>query len=230
MAVSKDKYTVLSAIAEIINAASYEEEDKLGCTSNYYRLDETLIREVKKPAEFLAKKMAITAKQAILFSIIVDISKCDDVTKREMADKLKTNFVQFLSYEDDLKALEGALIIKRGRWGGIRVGEEVLRCLEKNKAFKKPAITDLKTFTILSRMARLFRALDNEEVEREMALNEMDAMILANPGTSIARAANKYGILKEGVKENETYDEDEGWSTFYNLDYMDCVCVQPREC
>ena len=228
MAVSKEKYTVISAIAEIINTASYEEEDKFGSTSDYYRLDEKLMKEVKKPAEFLAKKMAITTKQAVLFSIIVDISKCDDVSKRELSNKLKTNFVQLLSYEDDLKALEGALIIKRGRWGGIRVGEEVMRCLEKNKAFKKPAITDLKTFTILSRMARLFRELDNEEVEREMALNEMDAKILANPGTSIARAANKYGILKEGVKENETYDEDEGWSTLYNLDYLDCMCPAER--
>lgn len=144
MAVSKDKYTVLSAIAEIINAASYEEEDKLGCTSNYYRLDEKLMKEVKKPAEFLAKKMAITAKQAVLFSIIIDISKCDDVSKREMADKLKTNFVQFLSYEDDLKALEGALIIKRGRWGGIRVGEEVLRCLEKTRLLKNRPSPTLK--------------------------------------------------------------------------------------
>lgn len=35
MAVSKEKYTVISAIAEIINTASYEEEDKFGSTSDY---------------------------------------------------------------------------------------------------------------------------------------------------------------------------------------------------
>ena len=225
----KDNYTVISAIAEIIKAASYEEKEKYEWVpSAYYRFDENLMKEVRKPAEFLAEKMAITTKQAVLFSIIVEISKCDDFSKRDLADKLKTSFVQLLSYEDDLKALEGALIIKRGLCGRIRVGEEVLRCLEKNKAFKRPAITDLKTFTILSRITRLFREIGNEEVEREMALNEMDAMILANPGTSIAIAANKFGILKEGAKGNEDYDEDEGWDYFDNLDYLDSMCPAER--
>ena len=133
MANAKDKYTVISAIAEIIKTASYEEEEKFGVTSEYYRFDEKLLEEIHAPAEFLAGKMDITPKQAVLFSIIVEMSKCDDFSKRELSDKLKTSFVQLLSYEDDLKALESALIIKRGRWGKIRVGEEVLRCLEKNK-------------------------------------------------------------------------------------------------
>lgn len=192
MAESKNNYTVISAIEEIIKTASYEEESKFGGTSEYYRYDEKLMTEVRKPAEYLAEKMAISEKQAVLFSIIVEISKCDDFSKRDLADKFKTSFVQLLSYEDDLRALERALIIKRGRWGRIRVGEEVLRCLEKNKAFKRPTFTDLKTFAILSRITRLFQELANEEVEREMALNEMDAMILANPATSIAKVANKY--------------------------------------
>ena len=228
MADSKDNTTVLSAIGEIIKIASYEEEEKFGGSSEYYRFDEKLLEEVRDPAEFLAGKMDITPKQAVLFSIIVEMSKCDDFSKRELSDKLKTSFVQLLSYEDDLKALESALVIKRGRWGKIRVGEEVLHCLEKNKAFKRPAITDLKTFTILSRMTRLFRDIRNQDVDKEIALNEMDAMILANPATSIAKAANRYGILKEGAKGSEDYDEEEGWQYFHNLDYEDSMCPAER--
>lgn len=116
MANSKDNLTVLSAIGEIIKTASYEEEEKFGGSSEYYRFDEKLLEEVRDSAEFLAGKMDITPKQAVLFSIIVEMSKCDDFSKRELSDKLKTSFVQLLSYEDDLKALESALIIKRGRW------------------------------------------------------------------------------------------------------------------
>ena len=226
MADSKDNYTVLSAIEEIIKTASYEEEEKFGESSEYYRFDEKLIKEVRKPADFLAAKMAITTKQAVLFSIIVEISKCDIFSKRDLADKLKTSFIQLLSYENDLKALESALVIKRCRWGQIRVSEEVLRCLEKNKAFKRPSFTDLKTFAILSRITRLFRELNNDEVEREIALTEMDAMILANPGTSIAKAANKYGILKEEAKGNEDY-EDDGWDDLQK-DYLDSMCPAER--
>ena len=133
MANVKDNKTVLSAIGEIIKTASYEEEEKFGGSSEYYRYDEKLLEEVRDPAEFLAGKMDITPKQAVLFSIIVEISKCDDFSKRDLADKLKTSFVQLLSYEDDLKALEGALIIKRGRWGKIRVEEEVCDVWRKTK-------------------------------------------------------------------------------------------------
>lgn len=177
---------------------------------------------------FPLRKRAISTKQAVLFSIIVEISRCDDFSKKDLAYKLKTSFVQLLSYEDDLRALEGALIIKRGRWGNMRVVEGVLRCLEKNKAFKKPAVTNLETVTILSRIIRLFSELKNEEVECGMALNEMDAMILANPGTSIAKAANKYGILKEGAKGDDEYEEDAGWDSFNNLDYVDSMCPAER--
>ena len=104
MADSKDNYTVLSAIEEIIKTASYEEEEKFGGSSEYYRFDEKLMKEVNKPAEFLAAKMAITTKQAVLFSIIVEISKCDNFSKRDLADKLKTSFIQLLSYENDLSS------------------------------------------------------------------------------------------------------------------------------
>ena len=83
MAGSKDKYTVISAIEEIIKTASYEEKEKFVGSSEYYRFDEKLIKEVRKPADFLAEKMAITTKQAVLFSIIVEMSKCDDFSKRE---------------------------------------------------------------------------------------------------------------------------------------------------
>lgn len=228
MADVKDNMTVISAIGQIIKTASYEVEGKYGDDSTFYRFDDKLMEEVKTPAEFLAERMDITQKQAVLFSIIVEMSKCDEFTKRELADKLKTSFVELLSYEEDLKALEKALIIKRGRWGKIRVGEEVLKCLEKNIVFKRSAISDLKTFTILARITRLFRQVSDQVLDREIALDEMDAMILSNPTTSIAKAANKYEILKEGAKGDESYEEEDGWSFLYNHDYEDCMCPAER--
>ena len=228
MADVKDNMTVISAIGQIIKTASYEVEGKYGDDSTFYRFDDKLMGEVKTPAEYLAEKMDITPKQAVLFSIIVEMSKCDEFTKRELADKLKTSFVELLSYEEDLKALEKALIIKRGRWGKIMVGEKVLKCLEKNIAFKRPANTDLNTFTILARLTRLSRQVSEQVVDREIALNEIDSMILSNPTTSIAKAANKYEILKEGAKGDESYEEEDGWSFLYNHDYEDCMCPAER--
>lgn len=228
MADSNDKRTVLSAIAEIVKAATYEEERRFGGSSSYYRFDEKLIEDVCESAEYLAEKMDITPKQAVLFSIIVEMSKCQDFSKKDLAERLKTSFIQLLSYEDDLKALESALVIKRSRWGQIRVGEEVLHCLERNQPFKRPSNKNLKTFTILSRMTRLFQDVCMSFIDREMALNEMDAMILANPGTSIAKAASKYGVLKIGAQGNERYCQADGWDYLDNNDYLDSICPAER--
>lgn len=228
MADVKDNMTVISAIGQIVKKATFEVEEKFRGDTTYYRFDEKLMGEVKEYSEYLAERMDLTPKQVVLFSIIVEMSKCDEFTKRELADKLKTSFVELLSYEEDLKALEKALIIKRSRWGKIRIGEEVLKSLEKNIAFKRPANTDLKTFTILSRMTRLFRQVRDQVLDRAIALDEMDAMILSNPTTSIAKAADKYGVLKIGAKGNDDYEKDWGWDELYNHDYEESMCPAER--
>ncbi len=227
MADVKEDRTVISAIAGIIKAASYEKEE-YGGLSIYYRYDAELMEEVREDAEYLADKMAITPKQAVLFSLIIEMSKCDELTKRDLAENLNTSFVELLSYEDDLKALERALIIKRGGSGKIRVGGDVLKCLEKNMAFRRPSNSGLKTLTILSRMTRLFQDIQNESVDKEIALSEMDAMILLNPGTSIAKTANLYGVLLEGAKADERYNESYGWGYHENYDYQGSMCPAER--
>lgn len=225
MAKKKEPKTVLSAINVIIKAAMYEKEDRHGGSEDYFKFDEELLSKVKKDAEFLAEQFSITSKQAVLFSIIIEMSKGDEFTKKDLAFRLKTNFVELLSYDEDLKTLEAALLIKRCRWGRIRVSEDAQRCIEKNKPFKRAPMNNLSTFTILSRMARLFRGMNNDEVDRDMALNEMDGMILANPGTSIAKTADKYGILKIDASGNDNFDDDDGWM---ENDYNDSMCPAER--
>lgn len=225
MAKKKEPKTVLSAINVIIKAAMYEKEDRYGGSEDYFKFDEELLSKVKKDAEFLAEQFSITSKQAVLFSIIIEMSKGDEFTKKDLAFRLKTNFVELLSYDEDLKTLEAALLIKRCRWGRIRVSEDAQRCIEKNKPFKRAPMNNLSTFTILSRMARLFRGMNNDEVDRDMALNEMDGMILANPGTSIAKTADKYGILKIDASGNDNFDDDDGWM---ENDYNDSMCPAER--
>ena len=70
MADSKDKYTVISAIAEIVKTALYEEEGRLGDTSEYYRFDEKLMREVSKPAEFLAGRWRLVRSKPYYFPLL----------------------------------------------------------------------------------------------------------------------------------------------------------------
>lgn len=220
------KRTVLSALEHIINAAKYEDEDRNDRV--FFSYDDALMEKVKKDSKFLAEQFEITPKQAVLFAIILELSNGDEISKGDLARALKTDFIKFLSYEEDLKSLEKSLLLQKYRWGKLGVGEEVKRCLERNVAYKKPSNENLSTYTILSRINRLMLTIDNETQDRiYYVLPRIDAMILANPETSIAKVMDKYKILCRGamLKYCVEYEDEGNWSIH---DYEDSLCPSER--
>ena len=223
------KRTVLSALENIIKAAKHEEDDRFDRV--FFSYDDALMEKVKEDSKYLAEQFEITPKQAVLFAIVLEMSKGDEFSKSDLARALKTNFVNLLSYEEDLKALEKGYLIRRCRWGKIQVGEEVQKSLERNKAYQKPTYENLTTNSILSRITRLFKELDpivyQGQKDPMMVLMNIDDMILANPTTSIAKVADKYCILKFGAKLNDSYDrdDDDNWE---RDDYALSMCPAER--
>ncbi len=220
------KRTVLSALEHIINAAKHEEDDRYD--NVFFSYDDALMVKVKRDAQYIAEQFVITQKQAILFAIILEMSKGDELSKSQLSKALKTDFVKFLSYEEDLKALERSLLIQKNRWGRISVGEEVRKCLERNEAYQRPSIENLSTYAILSRISRLFSSIDAETKDRVYyTLPRIDAMILANPDTSIAKVADKYKILSKGasLKDCVEYEDETNWMF---RDYEDSMTPSER--
>ena len=223
------KRTVLSALENIIKAAKHEGDDRFDRV--FFSYDDALMEKVKEDSKYLAEQFEITPKQAVLFAIILEMSKGDEFCKSNLAMALKTNFVNLLSYEEDLKALEKGYLIRRCRWGKIQVGEEVQKSLERNKAYQKPTYENLTTNSILSRITRLFKELDpivyQGQKDPMMVLMNIDDMILANPTTSIAKVADKYCILKFGAKLNDSYDRDDD-DKWERDDYALSMCPAER--
>ena len=197
------KKDILGSMERILEEAYCET-----CCDHYrfhhkYRYDDALMKKVESDASFLAEQFRISEKQAVLFTIILDMSRGDEVSKSDLSIVLKSNFVHFLSYEKDLTTLECALLLKRTSWGKILIPDEVNDCLEKNQPFVKPDVTNLSTRNILSKMKRVFKSIEDNEVKKDIFLHQIDEMILANPDTSIAKTADKCGILSIGAKVTE---------------------------
>lgn len=222
---TKSKRTVLSALTNIIDVARHEDEHRWD--SAYYSYDDALMKKVQRDAKFLAEQLEITPKQAVIFAIVLDMSKGDEFSKSDLSRALKTNFVQLLSYEEDLKALERAFLIQRCRWGKIQIGEEVQKCLERNVAFHKPSNENLTTYAILSRISNLFKAIDNETQDTMLALLRIDDMLQRNPDTSIAKTASKYGILTKGDALFDFYERDD-FDKWQCNDYENSMVPQER--
>lgn len=221
---TEENLTVLSAIEAVVNAARYEKKSRYGYNDEYFRFNEELMGEVKNEAAYLASELAITPKQAVLFSLITEISQGEDVSRGDLSDKFQTRFVKMMAFEEDLGALEKAWLIRKKTYGKLRVSEEVQKSLQKNKPYRHPSVENMSTFSILSRISRLFQSVD-DGLDRSLALAEMDGMLLANPDTCIAKTADKYGILKQNDQLDSSFDPDDSWT---QDDFQKSMCRAER--
>lgn len=226
--------TILDAMKTIINRAEVRiERSNRYYDESFYRYSDSFVKENAKESGFLASQLGVTPRQAVLFTIIVEVSKGESVDAKELSQNLQANFVELLGYDGDIKALEKARLIHRGRMGGLLVPDEVQKCLRANKPYRRPSAEGLGTLEILLRMATIFHSLEERDDNVERALSEIDEMILANPATSIARTMDEYGILCHDAKPDVGDVEGDYDNAFKNAErmvfYILCFFYQEKE-
>ncbi len=226
--------TILDAMKTIINRAEVRiERSNRYYDESFYRYSDSFVKENAKESGFLASQLGVTPRQAVLFTIIVEVSKGESVDAKELSQNLQANFVELLGYDGDIKALEKARLIHRGRMGGLLVPDEVQKCLRANKPYRRPSTEGLGTLEILLRMATIFHSIEERDDNVERALSEIDEMILANPATSIARTMNEYGILCHDAKPDVGDVEGDYDNAFKNAErmvfYILCFFYQEKE-
>ena len=199
--------TLLECFEEVVNYSRKEVPYRdFNCA---YAFNEDLLTSMHMELAQIADAYGITERQAALFAIIIEICEGDEVTKKDISDRMQANFVTYLTYERDFIELEKKCLLQRCRWGRIRVPVEVTDCLRESRAYRKPPCENLSTLAILSRISKYMKALENEEYDRRMVIDEIDYMMIANPQTGIAKTMDKYGILKRGDVRTGTDDEED---------------------
>ena len=222
------KKDILGAMQRILDASHYYDEDSFK-RSDCYKYEDEFLQSIKPDASFLSKQFKISEKQAVLLTIILEMVKREQISVSDLSEALKCNFIQLISLEKELSALEKALLIKRTNWGRfIAIREEVNDCLERNQPFIKPDIYNLSTRTILSKIKRAIKEMEGVDGSRKLIyLQQIDELILANPNTSIAKTADRYCILAAGAKMKEEYVEAMD-SSCLEQDYEHSMCPCER--
>ena len=126
---AKDKFTILSAMSSVIDILHYVDDVE---DLDFYVLTDERLRMVKDECNYLSECMKVSPRQAALFTIILEISQGETISKRDLACALKANFMQVLSYETEFQALENAKLIERCHKGRIRVNDDALTCFEND--------------------------------------------------------------------------------------------------
>ena len=218
-----EKKDILGSMERIIAASAYKKgQDRGGRKLKYYKFNDALIKSVESDASFLAEQYCISPKQAVLFTIIIDLGKGESFEISDLFDMTEIEYIKALPIKGELRSLEKAMLIRKD-CGSYKIPKEVVECLEKNQPYLNPGVSNLSTANILSRMSRLFKDLEEKEGNSAIYMHQIDEMLLANPNTSIAKAADKYRILRAG--EMSYYYEG---GVNYRFDYLDSVLPMER--
>lgn len=215
MGAEPEEKDILGAMQRILDAAKYS-GDEDSAAPYLYRFNGSVMREIDSDAEFLGEEFGLSAKQAFLFTVLIDLCKsgCGDV--KMVRRILKTDFRWNLTLDQEIAALVKSWLLGLED-GEYTVPKEVINCLTANVAYRKPDSRGMSTRDILDTMHKIFAGAGTFREAPEM-VEEIEELLRANPRTSIAKAAMKHEILFDN--EDETYMSYMERMVFYVLCYL----------
>lgn len=213
--------TLLECLTEIVGQCRRETNRPGRSPLVTYLYYSTIPANIVQEASKLGTALGISSRQAVFFSLIVDMAEGGTLSRSDLADGLGGGYVQSLVYEKDLQQLVDARLITRTGRGNTEVRPEVMKAILDNKPYTLPDYNNMSTFAILNRMSRLFRDIERDKGDMEQSLRDLWEMVRLNPGTSFAQA-----VLDNQISE---LDEDEQ-ELFFTLVFLyherDEDCVQ----
>lgn len=213
------KKTIIDRMLSIVKQMTVEDEkgkknfslDKWDCAA-------TDIRS-------LSRTLGLTPIETVLLTAIIEEKSSSYRTNGgEVAEYMGLEYLQFLSYSDDLESLREKGYIMMDKDGDIIVPKTAMNAIKKNLPVVPDPVTGLDTAEILSRIKKILMVREENFCDTDEAIDEMVNLMRLNPGTSIAATCLKY--LKN-LRRNEPmvlfvliyryhfHDDDQvGWHDF----------------
>lgn len=213
------KKTIIDRMLSIVKQMTVEDEkgkknfslDKWDCAA-------TDIRS-------LSRTLGLTPIETVLLTAIIEEKSSSYRTNGgEVAEYMGLEYLQFLSYSDDLESLRKKGYIMMDKDGDIIVPKTAMNAIKKNLPVVPDPVTGLDTAEILGRIKKILAVREENFCDTDEAIDEMVNLMRLNPGTSIAATCLKY--LKN-LRRNEPmvlfglvyryhfHDDDQvGWHDF----------------
>ena len=213
--------TLLECLTQIVEQCRRETSRPGRTPIITYLFYSSVPASIAPEASKLGAALGVSPKQAVLFSLIVDLAGGGTLSRSELADGLGGGYVQSLVYEKELQQLSDARLITRTSRGSTEVRPEVMKAILDNKDYKLPDYNNLSTFAILTRMSRMFRNIEQEKGDSEQTLRDIWEMVRLNPGTSFAQA-----VLDNQISELDKEEQLLFFALIFLYQERDYDCVQ----
>lgn len=170
--------TLLSAIEQIVNCAI---EKKLG--DDFYTL-------MEQPLAYLARRLEITAEQALVFSLLMEKSSDTRICIGDLSQMIGCRNIRIVALmrEADKLSKRGFIYKHKAMY---HVPIDVIEAVKANRAFIPKPIAGLTSNEFADRLDGIFdKGLDDEQ----LLLEELDRLVEANPQLPFCQAVKKYEL------------------------------------
>ena len=175
--------TLLYHIEQIVEKAEYSE------------LSDSFFESVEINLDFIAKKMNLTHKQAVLFSIFIEKSYDNRIYVEDIAKITRCRMVKMISMLNDFDELEKRLLVRCSRSEdtlSYRVPAEVVAAVKQNIVYKPKSICKLNTSQLFEHLDLLFKAKEDGETSYRKLEEEIQILLQENTALHFCRQIEVY--------------------------------------
>ena len=213
--------TLLECLTDIVGQCRRETNRPGRTPLVTYLYYSSIPASIAQEAGKLGTALGISPRQAILFSLLVDLAAGGTLSRSDLASGLGGGYVQSLVYEKELQQLADARLITRTSRGSTEVRPEVMKAILDNKPYTMPDYSNMSTFAILNRLSRMFLDIEREKGDMEQSLRDLWEMIRLNPETSFAQT-----VLDNQISELDREEQELFFTLVFLYHERDDDCVE----
>lgn len=186
-------------IAEALNNIIDIIENKCTDAGGHVHVDPEHLGAFKEETDYLKQRLGLEPFQAILFALIIIVDANGRCNVNNVGKRLGMSYLKMLSFSKELYALRDFGLIRMRGNNDLSVPPEVVDAVMEDKPFEKPSNEGMNTRAIIRRIASYLKRMEDGELHPCQFIDEVDAVLKANPQTSYTTACDKYKILSSRV-------------------------------
>ena len=214
--------TLLECLSSIVEKTAAGAEDEKKFNPDVYE-------DAKKDIAQVGAILGTTPRETVIFANILEQSSRHHVGVDDVAMDMGITYVKSLTYETELKSLEGKKLIRRNEDNEILVPAFIKSALARDKAYEKEDYSGLDTAGVLERFKRLFKMRMKDEISEMDLMSELDTLMTVETNSQFVIECRRLGFNgdegKMGYKDRILFyslvyffifsnDDNIGWNDF----------------
>lgn len=178
----------IECIVELVNGSGLKEE--------FYK-------EAYQNINSLCKKMSLTEKQAVLFSVFIENSDSSRIELSQLSSFMGCRHIKTMTLLPDIEELENRKLIRCSKYESgafYRVPKDVIRAISQNMTYEPKNTKNIGVSELFFHIEQLFKEKSENEISYDNLMSELQVLLDNNASLLFSQQVKKY--IKECLANN----------------------------